>query len=164
MNKLNKKVANQGFTLIEILVVIGIIAVLAAVVLIAINPARQFAQANNSQRTANTNAILNGIGQFMADNQGSIDGLNIPEGDADDAENIADDGADLCAGIVPDYMPALPVDPTVDGGAIDSESCDDYDTEYTAYRDSTTGRISVCAPLAAGEDALDDAEEICVTR
>src|SRR3989338_3325065 len=59
-----------GFTLIEILVVIGIIAVLAAVVIIAINPARQFAQARNSQRTANVNAILNAIGQNLADNKG----------------------------------------------------------------------------------------------
>ena len=42
----------KGFTLIEILVVIGIMAVLATIVIIAINPAKQFAQARNADRTA----------------------------------------------------------------------------------------------------------------
>ena len=40
----------QGFTLIELLVVIGILTVLLAIVLIAINPGKQFSQANNTQR------------------------------------------------------------------------------------------------------------------
>src|SRR3989344_457694 len=60
----------EGFTLIEILVVIGIIAVLATIVIIAINPARQFAQARDTQRTSNLNTILNAIGQNIADNRG----------------------------------------------------------------------------------------------
>src|SRR3989344_5679707 len=65
---------SKGFTLIEILVVIGIIAVLAAIVLIAINPARQFAQARDSQLVSNLNAILNAIGQRIADNRGTFAG------------------------------------------------------------------------------------------
>ena len=61
---------NKGFTLIEILVVIGIIAILATIAIIAINPARQFAQARNSQRYSNVESILNAIGQRVADNKG----------------------------------------------------------------------------------------------
>lgn len=70
MKKLNKHKKQLGFTLIEILVVIGIIAILAAVVIVALNPARQFAQARNSQRSSNVNTILNGINQRMIDNRG----------------------------------------------------------------------------------------------
>src|ERR1700682_851650 len=73
-NTKTTKKLTQGFTLIEILVVIGIIAVLAAIVIIAINPARQLAQARDSQRTSNTNSILNAIGQRIADNKGIFAG------------------------------------------------------------------------------------------
>src|SRR3989344_478128 len=100
---------NKGFTLIEILVVIGIIAILAAIVIIAINPARQFRQANNSQRTANVNAILNAIGQYMADNKGAL-----PDDITTSPQDISDAEADICNDLVPTYIPALPADPTLD--------------------------------------------------
>src|SRR6266496_6575741 len=64
--------SQKGFTLIELLVVIGILAILLSIVLIAINPARQFGQANDTQRRSNVTAILNAIGAYAADNHGQL--------------------------------------------------------------------------------------------
>lgn len=167
---LNKKVSNQGFTLIEILVVIGIIAVLAAVVLIAINPARQFAQARDSQRTANANAILNAIGQNFADNAG-IFNLDFDDDGTDDCDALPDPGdpaaeigdgeLDIRDCLVPDYIPELPVDPAI-GEPFDAGA---YYTGYTI--EVTDGsRIQICTfdDVSTEEPALDRDEPICVTR
>lgn len=133
--------SSKGFTLIEILVVIGIIAILAAVVLLAINPARQFAQARDSQRTSNVTAILNAVGQFMADNKGTLPaGIGVAK---------AEVGAALCAALVPTYLPALPTDPssTKKGASIDSAGCAALvanDVKYDVIKDAN-GRVTVSA-------------------
>src|SRR5690349_17666648 len=68
-----KTLKNQkGFTLIELLVVIGILAILLAITLIAINPAHQFAQANNTKRRSDILQVLNAIGQYSAENKGQL--------------------------------------------------------------------------------------------
>lgn len=141
---MTKKQSSKGFTLIEILVVIGIIAILAAVVLIAINPARQFAQANDSQRTSNLNAILNGIGQYIADNKG-----DVPPGIPVAPAAAADITEELCLALVPTYIPSLPTDPNsdYDGGSIAEADCDTLDVDdsgYTVLQDGD-GRITVSA-------------------
>lgn len=145
MKKINKKGGSasasrrqDGFTLIEILVVIGIIAILAAIVLIAINPARQFAQANNSQRNANVNAILNAIGQYMADNKGALP--SIPAGEVNEV---------LCDDLVPTYIPAIPTDPLSDTDGASIDLCSDVDAGDVEYNTSVSGgRVTVSAPLA----------------
>jgi len=155
--------SNKGFTLIEILVVIGIIAVLATIVLIAINPARQFAQARNSQRTSNVNAILNAYGQNVADNKGSATCPSIPVIDpvpanlgSGDGARIANTGGgttiDMRSCLAPTYISELPADPT---GTIWNGTT--YNTGYNIFRNSS-GRITVFAPSA------ELSEKIVVTR
>ena len=101
---------NKGFTLIEILIVIGIIAILAGIVLVAINPARQFRQAGNTQRESNVNAILNAIGQYSVDHKGDNNGIGL--GTTTVAKVISTSQSNICAQLVPTYIPALPTDPS----------------------------------------------------
>lgn len=129
----------RGFTLIEILIVIALIAILAGIVVVALNPARQFAKARNSQRWSNVNSMVNGISQNMADNKGIFTcaaGI-IPT----TATNMATSGYDIAPCLVPTYMSALPYDPT-DGNYSSTSS---YNTGYYVSRDASTGRITVNA-------------------
>ncbi len=70
----NVKCRSNGFTLVEILLVVAIIAILAAIVIIAVNPARQLAQARNAQRSVDVNTILNAVYQYVIDNRGNLIG------------------------------------------------------------------------------------------
>lgn len=153
---------HKGFTLIEILVVIGIIAIFAAIVIIAINPSRQFAQARESQRVSNVNAILNAIGQNLADNKGLF---NCPSVTLSNTPAlISGTGANIRPCLVPTYLPELPYDPSTGSNTCTSSeaACTSYDTKYTLAQDST-GRITVCAPGAV-EAAIGGSAAICVTR
>jgi type IV pilus assembly protein PilA len=150
-----------GFTLIEVLVVIGIIAILAAIVVVAINPSRQFAQARNTQRTSNVNSILSAIGQRMTDHKGLFRETSETGCVADiptTAGTISSSGVDLRPCLVPTYMAELPVDPS--SGISYTGSM--YDTGYTVSKDSVTGRITVSAPYATATSEL--SQNIFLTR
>src|SRR5712664_2281981 len=94
LNTLTSKNNEKGFTLIELLVVIGILAVLMGIVLVAINPNRQFKQANDAKRANDVRQILNAIGAYTADSKGTLP-VGIPVAPTA-AAAISNSGTDLC--------------------------------------------------------------------
>ncbi len=72
---MTEKQKNNGFTLVELLLVIGIIATLAVVVFVALNPAKRFADTRNARRTTDIENILSAVHQYYVDNKGAF-----PEG------------------------------------------------------------------------------------
>ena len=62
--------AKAGFTLVELLMVIGIIGVLAAIVVVAINPTKQLGSARDTKRRSEVNSILNAVSQYAIDHGG----------------------------------------------------------------------------------------------
>ena len=67
-----KKTKQKGFTLIEILLVIGIIAVLATVVIVSLDPATRFKNARDSRRLSDIQSILSATQQYIVDNKGLL--------------------------------------------------------------------------------------------
>jgi prepilin-type N-terminal cleavage/methylation domain-containing protein len=144
----------SGFTLIEILVVIAILAILLAITIVAINPARQFGQANDTKRRSDTTALLNAIDQYSASNAGNLptDITTMATGSAVTLNNT--NFPTLCSQLVTTYISALPVDPSAAGntspnGTSGITSCATvpWNTAYTISKDSSS-RITVAAPNA----------------
>lgn len=109
---MNKK----GFTLLEILLVIAAIGILAAIVIVAINPTRQLAQVRNSTRQSDVNNLSKALDQYLIDQGGyptSITGeyVEICAQDAPDCTGFLD----LQTALVPTYIAAIPSDPQATG-------------------------------------------------
>ena len=162
----------RGFTLIELLIVIGIIAVLMAIAIVAINPGRQFAKANNAKRWGDVGAIADAIAIKIIEDRGGWDMTGTTN-----CENLLvftgteialawdDTGADatafdICDCLVSDYFGSIPMDPSDGTGAIDCSA--DYDTGYAISRNSA-GRIKISA-LGAQDEGTGTPPTISVGR
>ena len=162
---MTKRVSKKaGFTLLEILLVVGIIAILAGIVILAINPTRQLGDARNAQRRSDVLTILNAVYQYSIDNSGNLDTI-VSGTDPIHSDTVcaASDGTDAyllddaLVGTGATYVTAIPVDPT--DGEVASSSA------YYLSKNATTGRITVCAPSSVGEGNIEaGGTQIEVTR
>ncbi len=135
--------SRPGFSLIELLLVVGIIAILALIVIVAIQPAKKLDQARNMQRTKDVNAVLGAVYQYYADTKALPAGVTAtPKGICKTGAESCKNGIDLTA-LTKDgkYLPAIPFDPlapTTGTGTLYVISVD------------AQNRLTVAAPLAEG--------------
>jgi prepilin-type N-terminal cleavage/methylation domain-containing protein len=61
----------RGFTLIELIIVIAIIAILAGAIFVAIDPARRLHETRNARRASDIATILDAVKSYQADHEGT---------------------------------------------------------------------------------------------
>lgn len=132
--------SSKGFTLLEILLVVAAIAILAGIVIIAINPGKQLGETNNAQRRSDVNAVLNAVYQYSIDNKGVL-----PAAITATQTELCKTGA-TCTGLIDlsvlttngKYLVSIPSDPT--GSSTNGAG-------YEIAKDAN-GRVTVVAPDA----------------
>src|SRR5689334_16750558 len=83
-----------GFTLLEILLVVALIAILAGVVILALNPTKQLSDTRNAARNVDVNTILNAIYQY------EIDTGSLPASLTTTITEVCATGAGSCTGLI----------------------------------------------------------------
>jgi prepilin-type N-terminal cleavage/methylation domain-containing protein len=141
----------KGFTLIELLIVIALIAVLAGAVIVALNPARQFANARNSTRWSHLSTIANAIQQNIAEHQGTWTCPTAPFLPTT-STLISASTLNICGCLVPNQIASLPFDPSSPLYYV--TDCSDYDTGYNIIRDGVTNRITVSSTHAENDASI----------
>ncbi len=145
------KVHEGGFTLLEILLVVAAIAILAGIVIFAINPGKQLAELRNGKRRADVNLIINALYQYSIDNAGTNFADEISDSDDPACTAHANIEISLCttencglnlAFLLSDqkYLVSMPVDPA---GGVESVN----NAGYYVWVNSNN-RVTVCAPRA----------------
>jgi prepilin-type N-terminal cleavage/methylation domain-containing protein len=128
---------SYGFTLLELLIVMAIIGIMATILMVLVNPARQLAKARDSERRSDIYAIVSAIDRYATEHSGALpdtDGdeetSNFPTnptciGTGGGCFNLAGAG-ETGETIVPEYMYEIPTDP---------KTGDQSDTGYQIYVD-----------------------------
>lgn len=147
----------KGFTLIELIIVIAVIALLASAIFVSVNPGKRIGDAKDAQRLSDLTAILNAVDFYTADNASlpiefspalfntkialcSTPGELTCDGDTTNCAVIDDNN------FLGSYLPNLPVDP---------DKLDSTDTGY--YITVTSGNllsVGACTPYEAANVPL----------
>ena len=131
---------SAGFTLLEILLVVGAIAILAGIVIVAINPSKQLGDTRNARRRVDVQTILNAVYQLAIDTSGTLPTTIITS-----PTYVCRTGG-TCTGLIDlgvltlneKYLTSIPVDPS---------SSTANNSGYMVSK-SANGRVTVSAPEA----------------
>lgn len=152
----------KGFTLLEILLVIAAIGILAAIVIVAINPTQQLGKARDAERASEINTISNAIYQYFIDagmfpnnlnetaaiNDLPIANVALADGDCAIPTVVATGGNAggqnyvQLSSLVPNYIGAIPSDPS--NPTANGTKCTGY---IISKSSGSSGRITITAPM-----------------
>lgn len=151
----NKK-WGAAFTLIEVLMVMGIIGILVTLLVVAINPARQFAKARDTERETDLFVILSAVFQYSAEHSGELPDTDGNPETSNFPTTLTCIGTDIncfdLAGagetgdeIVPVYLPSMPSDPSTGT---------DQNTNYFIYVDANNRLVASASSETKGPIVL----------
>ncbi|PLX27068.1 hypothetical protein C0583_04975 [Candidatus Parcubacteria bacterium] len=155
------KTEKRGFTLVELLIVIGVIAVLASLAFVALDPLARFQDSRNAQRWTDVNAVLSAVKLDQVDNGGLyMDAINdltndyyymigtegdcnktcsnptvVLQADCVDLEGLLDDG----------YLQEIPFDPSQTGAG------SNYSYYYLVKHTSGAITVGSCSEEAGSQ-------------
>ncbi|MBT4349426.1 prepilin-type N-terminal cleavage/methylation domain-containing protein [bacterium] len=151
----------KGFTLIELIIVIAVIALLASVTFVALDPAKRIGEARNSRRDSETLNIKKALEKYTVDNAGLPSVISALSDDTNYMIAAVGDSAggsvsctaldasitkvDISNGttLIPNYLPTMPVDPTESTPYTNGTGC------YFSKTGSTIIDIKPCTVWAA---------------
>lgn len=141
---------HKGVTLIELLLFVGILAIIASIVMLVVHPTEQLEGVRDSQRRSDLTTIVSAVYQYAVDHGGGF-----PAGVDSVRKQICAPSVKVCGNntinldiLAGDYIIKLPHDPLVPQTA--------SGTQYFIMQDST-GHITLDAPQA-------EQAEVTVTR
>ncbi len=159
-----------GFTLVEVLIVIGIMGVLAAILLVVVKPFEQLQKARDTQRRTDLRQIQQALEQYFQDNghypittTGGPPYWSSEPGDYLDAQlDGGNHSPNYIPGLAPTYIKQLPRDPL--GGNTTTPVCTalglpNLKRAYTYISDGTSYLLmSRCGPeyLSTLNNSKDD--------
>lgn len=125
----------KAFTLLEMMLVLGILGILAVIVMVAINPTKQLDEARGANRHASIREVENAVIQYVIDGN-TLSGIPAGKSNAQAICRTGSSGSCYSLDVLsPTYVVSLPVDPN------------ETDPDITGYRIYTVGSfIKVCSP------------------